>query len=80
MSLKMPRIVPLKRKKFEKFLEFIGCEFKRQKGDHLIYGRVGLKRPIVITTDREVPVFIIQSNLHTLKISPDEYLEILKKI
>lgn len=76
----MPRITPIKRKKFEKFLGFVGCEFKRQKGDHLIYARVGLKRPIVITADSDVPVFIIRGNLRTLKMSPDEYLEILKKI
>ena len=75
----MPRITPVKRKKFEKFLEFVGCELKRQKGDHLIFDRLGLDRPVIITADREVPVFIIRNNLRTLKISPDEYLEILKK-
>ena len=76
----MPRITPIKRKKFEKFLEYVGCEFKRQKGDHLIYIRAGLKRPVVITEDKEVPVFIIHSNLRTLKITSGDYLEILKKI
>lgn len=76
----MPRIAPIKRKKFEKFLEYIGCNFKRQKGGHLIYDRIGLKRPVIITTDKEVPVFIIRNNLRTLKMDPEEYLEILKKL
>lgn len=76
----MPYLAPIKRKEFEKFLEFVGCRLKRQKGDHLIYDRIGLERPIVITADKEVPVFIIRNNLRTLKVSPEEYLEILKKI
>jgi len=76
----MPRITPLKRKKFELFLKMIGCSLKRVKGDHLIYHRPGLKRPVVITTDSEVPVFIIRNNLRTLGISVDEYLEILQQL
>lgn len=76
----MPQLTPIKRKKFEKFLTYVGCKLKRTKGDHLIYNRVGLDRPVVITADSEVPVFIIRNNLRTLKISPEEYLEILKKV
>lgn len=76
----MARLIPISRRKFEKFLVFVGCHFKRQKGDHLIYDRDGLERPIVFTTDKEVPVFIIRNNLRTLKISPREYLEILEEL
>lgn len=76
----MPPLTPIRRLKFEKFLKFVGCRLKRIKGDHLIYDRVGLDRPIVITADKEVPVFIIRNNLRTLKISPEEYIEIIKKI
>ena len=35
-------------KKFEKFLLKIGCEFKREKGDHRIYWKLGIKRPVVM--------------------------------
>lgn len=76
----MPRITPLKRKRFEKFLKYIGCYLKRQRGDHLIYDRIGLERPVIITTDKEVPIFIIRNNLRTLKMNTEEYLEILKKL
>lgn len=76
----MPRLTPISRKKLEKFLVFVGCHFKRQKGDHLIYDRAGLKRPVVFTTDKEVPVFIIRNNLRTLGISVKEYLEIIKRL
>lgn len=76
----MPSITPIDWKEFEKFLLFIGCKFKRQKGDHRIYWRTDLKRPVILPTYKSLPVFIIRNNLRTLKISHDEYLEILKKI
>ncbi len=76
----MPHLSPVKRKKFEKFLVFAGCRLKRTKGDHLIYDRPGLDRPVVITADSEVPVMIIRSNLRTLKMSPENFLEIIKKV
>jgi predicted RNA binding protein YcfA (HicA-like mRNA interferase family) len=76
----MPPLTPVKRKKFEKFLKLIGCRLKWISGDHMIYDKVGLDRPVVITTDRNVPVFIIRNNLRTLKITPEDYLAIIKKI
>lgn len=76
----MPALSPVKRKKFEKFLTITGCSLRKQKGDHLVYSRIDLKRPVVITTDAEVPVFIIRNNIRTLGLSPDEYLEILKGV
>lgn len=76
----MPKISSINWKDFEKFLLFVGCEFKRQKGDHRIYWRSDLKRPIVLPTYRELPIFIIRNNIRTLGISQKEYVEILKKI
>jgi len=49
-------------------------------GDHRIYKRADLKRPIVIPADDELPVFIIRNNLRTLGLSHEEYLELLKNI
>lgn len=74
----MPR--PVSWKKFEKFLLFVGCEFEREKGDHRIYWRNDLKRPVVIPRDLALPVFIIRNNLRILGISSQEYLEIIKKL
>jgi predicted RNA binding protein YcfA (HicA-like mRNA interferase family) len=76
----MPRITPLNWKEFEKFLLYVGCTFQRQKGDHRVYWRSGLSRPIILPMYRNLPVFIIRNNLRTLGISMDEYLQILKKI
>jgi len=76
----VPRITPIHYKKFEKFLFYVGCVFKRQKGDHIIYQRDDLKRPIVLPKEKTIPVFIILNILRTLKINRKEYLEILERI
>ena len=64
-------------KKFEGFLLSVGCEFKRAKGDHRIYWKKGIKRPIVIPRDTSLPAFIILNNLRILGISREEYLKML---
>lgn len=76
----MPRIVSISWKKFEKFLFFVGCDFMREKGDHRIYNRPGLLRPIIVPRKNNLPVFIILNNLRVLGISPAEYVEILERI
>jgi len=76
----MSRLAPIHWKKFEKFLLFVGCHFEREKGDHRIYWRNGLKRPVVIPRDTALPVFIIRNNLRILGINSEEYVEILKRI
>lgn len=77
----MPKIYkPIKRSQFEKFLRFVGCTLKRTKGDHLIYDKPGLRRPVVITTDKEVPAFHVRTNLRTLNLSYSEFEEIMKEV
>lgn len=76
----MPKLAPIKRRKFEAFLRMIGCTLKRTRGDHLVYSRPGLKRPIIITTDSEVLVFIIRNNLRTLGMSVEEYLSLIEQV
>jgi len=76
----MPRIRPIHWKKFDKFLLFVGCLLKREKGDHRIYQREGLKRPVIVPKEIALPIFIIRNNLRTLNISPEEYLDILKRL
>lgn len=75
----MSEFGPVGWKKFEKFLFKIGCEFKREKGDHRIYWKKGLKRPVVIPRDEELPVFVIHNNLRILGISKDEFLKIVSR-
>ncbi len=76
----MDSIRPISWKKFEKVILFVGCIYERKKGDHRIYGRKDLKRPVVFPEDKDLPVFIIRNNLRVLGISHEEYFIILKKI
>ena len=76
----MPRLTPIHYGRFAKFLEYIGCEFDRKRGSHLIYKRSDLPRPIVFPASKELSVIVIMSNLKTLNISKDKYLEIVKNI
>ena len=78
-SSKMPRLASISWKEFERFLLSSGCEFKRQKGSHRVYTKTGLKRPLVVPTYGEVPIFIIRNNLRILGVTIEEYLNILKR-
>ncbi|MFZ2556200.1 MAG: type II toxin-antitoxin system HicA family toxin [Minisyncoccia bacterium] len=64
-------------KKFEQFLLSQGCAFKREKGDHRVYWKDGMKRPIIVPRDAELPPMIILNNLRTLGVSRDTYLDFL---
>lgn len=75
----MPKITPIHYKKLVKFFEKNNFVFNRQKGDHLVYIRADIERPIIIPAYPEVPVFIIMNNLKTSGISREEYLEFLKR-
>ena len=75
----MPKVGAVHWKKFEKFLLQVGCELKREEGDHRIYWKKGLKRPVVIPRDTSLPPFIVLNNLRVLGITREEYLKLLKK-
>ena len=71
----MPRISPIHWKSFERFLLKRGCEFKREKGDHRVYWKKGIKRPVIIPRDSQLPTFIILNNLKVLGISREQYIK-----
>lgn len=76
----MQSLKPISWKKFEKFVLYVGCHFERKHGDHQVYQRVDLKRPVIFPEDNEIPVFIVRNNLRVLGIGHNEYLAILEKI
>ncbi len=76
----MSRLAPIDYKRFDKFLKYIGCKFVRQKGDHRVYTKANLIRPIVIPAIKDIPVFIILNNLRILGITKEEYLSILQNL
>jgi hypothetical protein len=47
------------------------------EGDHMVFAKAGVLRPVVIPKCSAVPVFIIKNNLRTAGISRDPYLELL---
>ncbi|TRZ53557.1 type II toxin-antitoxin system HicA family toxin [bacterium] len=76
----MPKKNSVSWKRFEKFLLAVGCCFEREKGDHRIFSRSDIERPIVFPRDNPLPLFVIRNNLKLLNISWEEFLNILEKI
>ncbi len=76
----MPRLTPISWKEFDKFLLFLGCKFKHQKGSHRVYTRAGLKRHLVVPAYGYIPIFVIRNNLRVLNMTVEEYLDILKQL
>lgn len=74
----MPRLTPVHWKRFEKFLLRVGCHFEREKGDHRVYWKAGISRPVVIPRDTQLPVFIIRNNLRVLGIAHEEYVKVIR--
>ena len=76
----MGGLTPINWRDFEKFLRFVGCQFLREKGDHQVWGRLGLKRPIVFPKISNIPVFVIRNNLRLLDFSVANYLDVIDKL
>jgi predicted RNA binding protein YcfA (HicA-like mRNA interferase family) len=76
----MSQISPISYKRLCKVFESEGFRLLRQKGDHLIYIKEGVSRPLVIPRHENIPVFIIMDNLRDAKISRERYFELLEQI
>ena len=76
----MSKIAPIHYRKLAKVFELSDFKFKRSKGDHLVYTKAGVSRPLVIPKYKEVPVFVIKNNLRVAEISREQYLKLLKRI
>jgi predicted RNA binding protein YcfA (HicA-like mRNA interferase family) len=75
------RISPIHHLKLVKVFELDGFVVRRQKGDHMILTKSGIKRPLVIKkSPRKVPVTHILTNLKTAGISRDRYFELLDQV
>jgi predicted RNA binding protein YcfA (HicA-like mRNA interferase family) len=75
----MLAIRPVPFQKLACVFEHEGFRFHRQEGDHRIYVKPGIKRPLVIPMYREVPVFVIKNLLRTSGLSRDRYFERLEE-
>lgn len=76
----MPKIVPVPAGRLRRVFEKAGFTFVRSEGDHFVYTKPGISRPVVIPDWPEVPVFIIKNNLRTANISRDDYFDLLNRV
>jgi predicted RNA binding protein YcfA (HicA-like mRNA interferase family) len=74
----MAAIRPVHYQSLIRVFERDGFRFDRQEGDHRIYVKAGVRRPLVIPLYRAVPVFIIKNLLRTSGMSRDRYFELLR--
>ncbi len=73
-------LYPVKVKTFRKFLKALGLNYNRTKGDHEIWSRKDLARPITFPIkNKEITPFIIKTNLNTLNIEVNQFIEYLEK-
>jgi len=75
----VPRIVPIPYQRLCRVFELAGFTLVREEGDHRVYTKPGVARPIVIPCYRAVPLFIILNNLRTAGICRDEYFSLLER-
>ena len=61
----MPPLRPVPHKTLVKVFEREGFVFSRTHGDHFIYTKPGVARPLVIPAYDEIPVFIIKNRLRS---------------
>ena len=74
----MPKLSPISYKALVRIFERDGFRCVREEGDHLIYMKPGVLRPIVIPKYSAVPVFVIKNNLRSAGMSRERYFELLQ--
>jgi predicted RNA binding protein YcfA (HicA-like mRNA interferase family) len=74
----MPPLRPVDYRTLAKVFEQDGFAFNRRRGDHLIYTKPGVKRPLVIPMYKELPVFIIKNLLRSAGLTREQYFNLLK--
>jgi predicted RNA binding protein YcfA (HicA-like mRNA interferase family) len=74
----LPQIAPVPYQTLVRVFQLDGFVFVRQRGDHLIYTKPGVKRPLVIPAYRAVPVFVIKNLLRTAGMSRQRYFQLLE--
>lgn len=75
----MPRIVPIPYEKLVRIIKSEGFILVRERGDHMIFTKAGILRPVVIPRYDALPVFIIKNILRTAGITRERYFELLDR-
>ena len=74
----MPKLSPVSYKRLAAVFEAEGFVCVRTEGDHVVFTKPGVLRPVV-PRYAAVPVFIIKNNLRAAEISRDRYFELLSR-
>ena len=75
----MPKLSPVSYKLLVCIFERDDFKCVREEGDHMIFTKQGVLRPVVIPKYRSIPIFIIKNNLRTAGMSRERYFELLKQ-
>ena len=75
----MPKLSPVSYKQLVKVFAGDGFRCVREEGDHMVFTKTGVARPVVVAKYASVPVFIIKNNLRTSGMSRDRYFELLNQ-
>jgi predicted RNA binding protein YcfA (HicA-like mRNA interferase family) len=73
------KLVPVPYQTLVRIFEKDGFSLARQEGDHKIFTKTGVLRPLVIPIYRAVPVFIIRNLLRTSGMSRERYFELMEE-
>ncbi len=76
----MSRISPTHYRKLVRVLELEGFALARQRGDHMVFTKPGISRPVVVPRYDPLPVFIIKNVLRTARITRERYFELLERV
>lgn len=75
----MSKLSPVSYKQLVRVFEADGFRWVRTEGDHMVYTKPGVLRPVVIPKYSAVPVFVIKNNLRTAGMSRERYFELLNQ-
>lgn len=73
----MPKLLPVNYKVLQCIFEKDRFIYSRTKGDHIIYTKQGIARPLVIPKYKQVPVFVVKALLRTAGMERERYFELL---
>jgi predicted RNA binding protein YcfA (HicA-like mRNA interferase family) len=75
------KITPIHYQDLIRVFERAGFTIKREKGDHIVMTKPGVKRPVVIkSSPRLVPVTHIRTNMTTAGLNRESYFHLLNEV
>jgi len=74
----MRKITPVSYRTLTRVFQADGFRFVAQKGDHLIFTKPGIARPLVIPKHDRIPIFVIKNTLRTARMSRERHFQLLE--